>query len=154
MVLYEEVLEVADNMGLSVSEEPLQLHDGLICGKDVALRENIETDVEKSCVLAEEIGHSLTTVGDITDYSDQGNWKQEVRARTVGYRLMIQPQDIINAFEYGCRNRYEIAKYLEVTEEFLEDAIRRFAQIYGIYQRCGDYVITYEPCFGVIKFQT
>lgn len=54
---YEQLLTAADQEGLLVKEQPLTEHDGLIRGSRIAIRKDIETQAEKSCVLAEEIGH-------------------------------------------------------------------------------------------------
>lgn len=60
---YEQLLTAADQAGLTVKERPLQKHDGLIHGNRIAIRKNIDTQAEKSCVLAEELGHHYTTTG-------------------------------------------------------------------------------------------
>lgn len=60
---YEQLLTAADQEGLCVKEQPLTGHDGLIRGSRIAIRKDIETQAEKSCVLAEEIGHYRTSSG-------------------------------------------------------------------------------------------
>ena len=60
---YEQLLSTADQAGLTVKERPLQKHDGLIRGNRIAIRKSIDTQAEKSCVLAEELGHHYTTTG-------------------------------------------------------------------------------------------
>ena len=151
---YEKLLDLAEEKyGLTVKEKPLRYYDGLIRGKKVAIRKDLKTTRRKAEILSEEIGHAATSTGDITDYSCPNNWKQEVCARTVGYRLMISPDDLIEAYNAGCVNCFEISEFLEVSEDYLKEAIERFRQIYGVYQKHGNYVIVYEPCLGVIKFQ-
>ena len=51
---YEELLDTADNEGLTVMEKPLTGSDGRIYKNRIAIRSGIDTTVEKSCVLAEE----------------------------------------------------------------------------------------------------
>lgn len=65
---YEELLLEADGEGLIVKEMPLQLEDGLIMGKKIAIRNNIRTTNKKADVLAEELGHHYTTSGNIMEY--------------------------------------------------------------------------------------
>lgn len=48
--------DAADQEGLLVKEQPLTEHDGLIRGSRIAIRKDIETQAEKSCVLAEKSG--------------------------------------------------------------------------------------------------
>lgn len=86
---YEQLLTVADQNGLLVKEKALNDHDGLIKGNRIAIRKDIETQKEKSCVLAEEIGHDRTSYGDILDQNDIMNRKQEYRARLYGYNLKV-----------------------------------------------------------------
>ena len=78
---YEALLKEADSHQLIVKEKPLIRNNGLIIGNKIAIRKDIDTEIEKSCVLAEELGHYYTTVGDIMDQTDVSNRKQERRAR-------------------------------------------------------------------------
>ena len=84
---YEQLLTAADQEGLAVKEHPLADHDGLLSGNRIAIRKDIETQAEKSCVLAEELGHHYTTSGNILDQKNIMNRKQEYRARLYGYNL-------------------------------------------------------------------
>ena len=147
---YEQLLTAADQEGLLVKEQPLTGHDGLIRGSRIAIRKNIETQAEKSCVLAEEIGHYHTSSGNILDQSRAENRKQEYRARLYGYNLKIGLAGLIRAYEARCRDRYEMAEYLDVTEEYLEEAIDCYKAKYGLYTSVDNYIIYFEP-FVVIK---
>jgi hypothetical protein len=103
------------------------------------------TTTEKACVLAEELGHHYTTVGNILDQSKVENRKQERRARLWAYRKMFDLVDLISAYKYGCRNRYEVAEYLGVTEQFLEEALIVYKEKYGPYTKLDKYMICFEP---------
>ena len=147
---YEQLLTAADQEGLLVKEQPLTEHDGLIRGSRIAIRKDIETQAEKSCVLAEEIGHYRTSSGNILDQNKVESRKQEYRARLYGYNLKIGLAGLIRAYEARCRNRYEMAEYLDVTEEYLEEAIDCYKAKYGLYVSIDNYLIYFEP-FVVIK---
>ena len=147
---YEQLLTAADQEGLLVKEQPLTGHDGLIRGSRIAIRKNIETQAEKSCVLAEEIGHYHTSSGNILDQNKVESRKQEYRARLYGYNLKIGLAGLIRAYEARCRNRYEMAEYLDVTEEYLEEAIDCYKAKYGLYVSIDNYLIYFEP-YVVIK---
>ena len=147
---YEQLLTAADQEGLLVKEQPLTGHDGLIRGSRIAIRKNIETQAKKSCVLAEEIGHYHTSSGNILDQNKVESRKQEYRARLYGYNLKIGLAGLIRAYEARCRNRYEMAEYLDVTEEYLEEAIDCYKAKYGLYASADNYIIYFEP-FVVIK---
>ena len=148
---YEALLLTADDKGLSVKEKNLRASDGIIYDNRIAIRKDLPTTAAKACTLAEEICHYELTVGDILDQTDPANRRQEQKARTEAYRRMIGLQGLVDAFRAGCRNRYEAADYLGVTEQFLEDAVTRFRQIHGARVFCGQYLICFEPSFAVIS---
>ena len=150
---YEQLLTAADQDGLLVKEQPLTGHDGLIRGSRIAIRKDIETQAEKSCVLAEEIGHYHTSSGNILDQSKVESRKQEYRARLYGYNLKIGLAGLIRAYEARCRDRYEMAEYLDVTEEYLEEAIDCYKAKYGLYASVDNYIIYFEP-FAVMHMIT
>ena len=149
---YEQLLTTADQNGLLVKEKTLVQHDGLLRGKRIAIRKDIETQAQKSCVLAEEIGHHCTSSGDILDQTDIMNRKQEYRARFYGYNLKIGLTGLIRAYEEGCQNLYEMAECLDVTEEYLRNALQCYRSKYGECVSVDNYLICFEPKFAVIKF--
>ncbi len=148
---YEELLAIADNENIIVKEKSLSDHDGRIMGKRIAIRRDIETSLEKSCVLAEELGHYYTTYGDIREQSDILNRKQERRARLYAYDLQIGLSGLIKAYEAGCCSLDEMADFLEVTEKFLFEALQCYREKYGIYKSHNNYIIYFEPCFRIIR---
>lgn len=149
---YEELLNECNNKGLIVKEKPLKYHDGRIKGIRVAIRDNIPTSVQKACVLSEELGHFETSVGDILDMNSVSNRKQELKARAWAYDKLINLQGFINAFEHNCTNLYETAEFLEVTEEFLIEAIQLYQTKYGQYASVDNYTIFFNyPNIGIIK---
>lgn len=148
---YEQLLTTADQNGLLVKEKKLAKHDGLLKGKRIAIRKDIETQAEKSCVLAEELGHHYTSSGDILDQDNIMKQKQEYRARLYGYNLKIGLTGLIRAYEAGCRNLYEMADFLDSTEEYLKKAIQCYRSKYGVCTAVDNYVIYFQP-FAVMKF--
>ena len=149
---YETLLTEACNEGLVVKEKPLKYNNGRIKGNRVAIRQDIETTTEKACVLAEELGHHYTTSGNILDLSQSENRKQERRARIWAYNKQIGLKGLINAYEHGCRNKHEIAEYLEVTEQFLEEAVNYYHEKYGIFTQIDNYIIYFQP-LGILSLK-
>nr|DAJ65595.1 MAG TPA: IrrE protein [Caudoviricetes sp.]DAR97662.1 MAG TPA: IrrE protein [Caudoviricetes sp.] len=139
---------------LIVKEKPLINNDGLISGNRIAIRKNIATTTEKACVLAEELGHHYTTTGNILDQQNVVNAKQELHARTWAYNECIGLIGIVKAFESGCKSLYEMADYLNVTEDFLKDALESFRRKYGIYTEIDNYFIFFEPYISVMRKYT
>lgn len=101
--------------------------------------------------MAEELGHHYTTIGNIIDQANPDNRKQERRARLWAYDKLIGLHGIIESFEHGCRNRYEIAEYLDVTESFLIDTIAVYREKYGVCKRFQNYVVYFEPTLAIGK---
>ncbi|MCD7992173.1 MAG: ImmA/IrrE family metallo-endopeptidase [Clostridia bacterium] len=151
MTTYEELLDEASQDDVLVLEN---VHfesrsNGLINGKVIGLSDRLETSIEKACTTAEEMGHFHTTVGNILDPTKPENRKQEHTARLWAYNRMITLDKLIAAWEHGCRNRYEIAEHLEVTEAFLQEAINSYRSKIGISIVHGNYLVTFEPVFNI-----
>lgn len=150
---FEKLLQEADDLGIPVTEKPFKTYDGRIKNDRIYLRKGM-TSTQKSCVLAEELGHYHTTVGDILDQQDVANQKQERRARIWAYNKLVSLFGIIKAYNAGCRNLYEMAEYLEVTEEFLKEALDIYKTKYGTCVRTGEYIIFFIPTLSVMNVHT
>lgn len=124
---------------------------GLYCDKTIGITTDIDTSTEKACVLAEELGHHHTSVGEIIDMNDVRNCKQERQARLWGYNKLIGLTGLIKAYDAGCRSGYEIAEYLEVTEKCLAECIEAYRDKYGIGTTLDNYYIMFIPHLAVGK---
>lgn len=100
---------------------------------------------EKVATLSEEIGHYVTSAGDITDYSKIQNAKQEFKARRFGYELVISLDGIVNAYKENIKSLHEMSSYFEVKEDFIIKAIQHYKMKYGLSTLHGDYLIRFEP---------
>ncbi len=148
---YETLLIEAEQDFLIVKEKPLHANDGRIKGNRIAIRKDIPTLAEKACVLAEEIGHYYTTAGNILTQESVNDKKQERIARLWAYNKLVGLRGIISGFECGCRNQYELADHLGVTEEFLQNALEVYKQKYGALAPIDNYVVYFEPHLAVMK---
>ena len=154
MTKYEMLLDNAENEDVTV-EETTHFSGtrikGLYCDSHIAINKDIETETEKTCVLAEELGHYYTAVGDILDQSSAENRKQEMRGRILAYNKLIGLRGIIDAYNHHCQNVAETAEYLGVTEEFLNDALTYYKSKYGVYVSVDNYIIMFEPNIAVAE---
>lgn len=148
---YDELLYEADSTGIIVKEKNIPGYGGRIYRNRIAIHNGLETTTEKACVLAEELGHYHTTVGDITDLSDSQNRKQERQARLWGYNKLIGLTGLISAFHAGCHSRHETAEYLGVTEQFLQECIDCYTEKYGEYAKIDNYIIFFIPNLAVME---
>ena len=152
MNLTEQLRQQAADNGAEVIDWKFQTDriKGLYCNGVIAVSKDIDTSAERTCVLAEELGHHLTASGNILDQKDISNRKQELRGRIWAYNRLIGLTGIIKAYRAGCRNRYEIAQNLEVTEDMLQDAVDYYHDKYGLCVQVDNYAIYFEP-LGVME---
>lgn len=148
---YERLLDEACAENLIVKEKPLKYNNGRIKGNRIAIRQDIETSAEKACVMAEELGHHHTSVGNILDMSIPGNRKQERQARIWGYNRLIGLRGIIKAYCAGCQSCHEIADYLDVTDEYLQKCIDCYRDKYGVCTEIDNYTIYFIPNLAVME---
>jgi hypothetical protein len=147
---YEDLLIEADANNLITKEKALPICKGRIKGNRIAIRKDM-TEAEKKCVLAEELGHHYTAVGDILDQSSAANRKQELRGRIIAYNKLIGLHGIIDAHKHHCQTISDTAEYLEVTEEFLLEALQYYNSSYGVYTKIDNYIIYFEPSLCVLE---
>lgn len=147
---YDILLNDANTEGLSIKERPFRTYDGRIKGNNIYLRKDMNT-VEKTCVLAEELGHHYTSVGNILDMNDVRSRKQERQARLWGYNKLIGLTGIIKAFQAGCQSCHEMAELLDVTEEYLQECIDCYRDKYGVCTEVDNYIIYFIPRLAVME---
>lgn len=146
MTNYEKLVDRAYIEGITIVDMDFSHNTkGLCINKTIGINKKIETDNEKMCVLIEELGHYYKTVGDITDLSSTSNRKQENIAHRWGFNKLLCIHDILNAFKKGYCNRYEMAEYLNITENFLQEATEYFKTQYGEVLELDDYIIKLSP---------
>lgn len=152
MTKYEELLIQVEKEGIDVFEINIGTFQkyGKYIDNMIVINSNM-TDIEKREVLAEELGHHYTTYGNITNQNEINNAKQELVARSYSYKILVKPNDIVEAMRHGASNIYEVAEYVHVTVDTLYKIIDDFRKKYGIGVRVGNYYLQLEPNFGVIK---
>lgn len=150
--IYEEMLEEAYNEGIIVKEVELQSNaSGLYKNNKIAINKTIASQYEKNCVLAEELGHYYTTVGNIINLKNSYNRKQELQARKVAYNKLVPLAKLAEKYFSGFANNLsEMAEELEVTADFLTEALEYYESKYGKYVDTGKYLIVFSP-FHVYK---
>ena len=131
-----------------LGEESLK---GIYIDGNIAINTSVNNTAEKACVLAEELGHHHTSVGNIIDMENVSNRKQERQARFWGYNKLIGLTGIVRAFEAGCQSRHEMADLLGVTEEYLQECIDCYRDKYGVYTEIGNYTIYFIPNLAVME---
>lgn len=150
---YEELLEESTSNDVYIIENAdfTSKADGLINGSVIGINKKIRTCRKRTCILAEELGHYHTTIGDIISQSTVSDRKQELRARAWAYNKLIGLSGIVDAYKHGCYSLNDTAEYLDVTEEFLLEAIQYYKNKYGIYATLDNFAVYFEPSLGVFE---
>ena len=152
---YDNLLDEADKENIYVIENAKfqSKASGLINNDVIGINKNVRSSTQRACILAEELGHYHTSSGNILDQSSVANRKQERTARVWAYNRLIGLAGIVECYRAGCRNRFEIAEHLEVTEKFLADALACYKQKYGRCITVDSYVIFFEPSLSVLEIK-
>ncbi|HDT9035659.1 TPA: ImmA/IrrE family metallo-endopeptidase [Staphylococcus pseudintermedius] len=141
---YEELLIQNNSIPIIETNRLPEFQSGLYINGQIFIKDDNSTH-QKHAVLAEEIAHYKYTYGNILDQSNMLNRKFELKARRLANESVITLQGLINAFNYGVQNIYDLATYFEVTKDFVLDAIQHYKQKYGLRTRYGKYIIEFEP---------
>ena len=147
---YEDLLIESQKENLIVKEKDMAGYKGRIYGNRIAIRKDL-TSIEKSCGLAEELGHYHTTAEDIRDQTSAGNRKQELHARLWGYNHQIGLLGIINAYKARRTSLEDMSDFLGVTPEYLLEALDRYRSKYSPYIEVDNYIIFFEPGLAVME---
>lgn len=150
---YEQLLLEAEREGIEVEERYFNSNNikGLYMDNVIALNSSIETQTEKLCVLAEELGHHYTSVGNILDQTKLENRKQERQARAWAYNKLVGIVGLINAFKHGVTSLSELAEYFGVSERFVIEALQYYQEKYGTYYEVDNYIICFNPLWIMEK---
>lgn len=87
----------------------------------ILLRED-GTQADRTCWLAEELGHHYTGPDRVLHYDTAADWKAEARARKWAHDRLLSP-DAIRTAARNSDDLYEIAFTLGVSPAFLKEAI-------------------------------
>lgn len=148
---YETLLEEAQGQ-VYIYEKVLNRNiKGLQADNVIWINKGIPTKREKLTILAEELGHYHTSYGNILDQSCVQNKKQELRARQWAYKKLFPLCKIVQAHKKGVRNKYELAEYIGVTEDFVEAALKRYQDKYGDVVDYEGVTICFNP-LGVVEW--
>jgi hypothetical protein len=117
--IYEQNLTI---ITADFSDLPLK---AVYCDGVIGVSCHIKSTAEKRCILDEEYCHHLYNYGNVLN-----NAKQEIYARNKSYERLVPLLALKKAEKEGLHELHEIAEYLEVTKEVLQNAI-------GYYQSKG-----------------
>ncbi|MGC7665144.1 ImmA/IrrE family metallo-endopeptidase [Staphylococcus epidermidis] len=151
MSLYEDLviknkhIPIDDRIALKGDFEGLYDNGVILIDKNLS-------ETRKAEVLYEELAHHKLTYGNILDQSKFNNRKFENYARRYGYEAALPLHIIVEAHNYGISNLYELAEYVQLSEEYIVEILKHYKNKYGIGTHYGEYLITFDP-LRVFKYK-
>lgn len=109
----------------------------------IYIDKNLST-AEKKVNLSEEYSHYKTSVGDIINYNNAKNRKQEWQARRDSIERLVTLDDLIACSFAGCTTKYACADFLGITEEFLLETLVHYHTKYGATHLYKDYLLIFN----------
>lgn len=152
MTKYEKLIIKAEKLGVEIRE--INFGTNKPCGRclnSIIYINNQATEKERYEVLAEELGHFKTTFGNILNQNTMINKKLEYRARREGFKIIVEPNDIVESMRHGANNINEMAEYIGISVETFFDVISDFKKRYGVGVPVGNYYLRLEPNLGIVK---
>lgn len=160
---YEILLDEVVNE-VPVIETELKINTelkGIYRNKTIFLDRHLNT-VEKRVILSEEYSHHKTSVGNIIDYTNPENRKQEWKARRDSVERLVTLDQLVDCAKFGCHTKFECAEFLGVTEEFFEEVLVHYHNKYGTIYLYKNHIFIFddysiyclnakEPEFNIIK---
>lgn len=113
--LYDENIPVRDQCFGDLKAKGIYVNGRVFISSDV------ENTAEKRCILTEEYCHHCYNYGNVLR-----DTKQEALARRQAYEMLVPLRALNAAKKAGYCTVYEVAEYLEVTEEVLISALELY----------------------------
>ncbi|MDZ5712279.1 ImmA/IrrE family metallo-endopeptidase [Jeotgalibacillus haloalkalitolerans] len=121
---------------------------GIIVDNFITINKN-RSLYEKHFILAEEIGHYLTTAGDITKLNSVPKVKAEVVARRWGYEKIISLDDLVSCFEKNHLTAEDVAHDFEIELDALKIILDHYFDKYGPSVKHKGYIINFDPFIAI-----
>ncbi|MGE7426333.1 ImmA/IrrE family metallo-endopeptidase [Staphylococcus capitis] len=151
MGLFEELCIKNDWIEIEETNRLPKFQPGFYINGKIYINSNL-SETRKAEVLYEELAHHKLTYGNILDQSKWINRKFESYAKRHGYEAALPLRIIVEAHHYGVSNLYELAQYVQLSEEYVTEILKHYKNKYGIGTHYGNYAITFEP-LRVFKYK-
>lgn len=144
MSLYEHLVIKNKHIPIDDGMELNGRFEGFYDNGVILIDKNL-SETRKAEVLYEELAHHKLTYGDILDQSSFNNRKFEIYARRYGYENALPLNKIIDAYKYGVSSLYELAEYVQLSEEYVYTVLQHYKSKFGLSTCHNGHVICFEP---------
>ncbi|MGN5881722.1 ImmA/IrrE family metallo-endopeptidase [Staphylococcus lugdunensis] len=151
MSRYEQLLTENEHIKIRDTHSLPDGYSGFYKDGIILIDKNLP-ETRKAEVLYEELAHHKLTYGNILDQSKDINRKFENYARRHGFEAALPLRIIVEAHNYGVSSLYELAQYVQLSEEYVTEILKHYKNKYGIGTHYGEYLITFDP-LRVFKYK-
>lgn len=153
----KDLVKQINRLRISVREFPLMQNDWIILGKRIAIRRDIPSTYLKHQCIYEAAGY-IKTLEEDYGWTLWGKLPMPVKtvdeiysqAQKWSYENFVSISAILEAYTHD-RSHDNIARYLQITSEYLSDALDYYDQIYqGKYEH-DNYIISFKPKIKVTQ---
>ncbi|MCJ1656725.1 ImmA/IrrE family metallo-endopeptidase [Staphylococcus sp. NRL 18/288] len=144
MGLFEELCIKNDWIEIEETNRLPKFQPGFYMNGKIYINSNL-SETRKAEVLYEELAHHKLTYGNILDQSKDINRIFENYARRHGYEAALPLRIIVEAYNYGVSNLYELSQYVQLSERYIVEILEHYKNKYGIGTNYANYSITFEP---------
>ena len=148
MTTFERLEQSAYKQHIELYTNPLPVKGLYYADKDFAaitLSTRLKTESERCEVLAHELGHHYTCPPNLFEASKGIQGKYELKAAVWAVKTLMPPSKLLDAWEAGIRDEWELAEYLDVTVPFLRHGLEIYEEVYGQYIFIGKYCMKLRP---------
>lgn len=124
-----ELYTIADNNNISVYYFPLSPMQSLSLPETIAIDvTQLDTALEEKGLLAHELGHCLTW--SFYNISSKYNTRSRMEYRADRWVIhnLIPFSEFYEALQNGITERWQLAEYFDVTEDYIDKAITMYEQ--------------------------
>ncbi|MGR3742148.1 ImmA/IrrE family metallo-endopeptidase [Companilactobacillus sp. DQM5] len=150
-----DIIKRLSNMYPSLKFEFIKMPEGLP-GYNNDNEIFIDSRVSKKTqneLLAEEVAHYATTVGNIVNKNDSISRKQELQARRTAVTYLVTLDDLIECYEDGDTKLFELADHLNINEDKILNAIDYYRNKLGLNFKYKDYYFDLTNTININKIK-
>ena len=114
----------------------------------IGINKSISSKTEKTCILAEELGHHKKNAGNIINDA-----KEEKKGRMWGFNKLVGLDGLIDAFENDCKTIEEFSEHLNVTYDYLIECLTAYTAKYGERVKYQDCIVQFIPYLDIKKIK-
>lgn len=137
------------DQGIQVITKAVDGYSGLLVSKgsvNIAYISPTANRRKRAAILAEELGHHLTSTGDTVRLNDRSKvGRAEERAIRKAVELLVKPEDFIEAIQAGVRNWSDLSEHLDLPEDFLIKAVEVWKLTIGPCYCSGNRLLWFDP---------